>query len=245
MLIPRSTLAIALLAAGCSGTSFVGTVTDVSEQPLEGATITVVGTQCQTTVDGDGSFDLPCKPGEHRVAIAQRGFISKEIEVSAQEATEYDLGKHILIRIPEGEGLFVFQGSKYAPMAPSQLQRKLDKGQSKAFCLHRESATPNKQNAGRIPLFDKGYDDWRAWKLDEQGCAYRSEREGHKWQETYAERVSTTERKLEQDKSVVLLEAPAGEYFIADWRNGWFVEDEDPDLPPGDKRYSGFYIVAE
>ncbi len=239
----RNTL-LPLVAAlsACSGTSFSGTVADVTGAPLTATTVTVVGTQCQSVVDDAGAFSFGCQPGEHRVAIARSGYISKEIEVDATEPNNYDLGKTVLIRIPSGEGLFMFNGSEYAPMERSTLQRTLVGSDQKAFCLNAETAKPNAQKAGRVPLFDKEYSEWRAWKLDADGCAYKSTRDGSKWEETYAERPSHVEQRLEPGKTVYLVDMPAGDYFIADWRNGWFVEDKDPDRAKADKHYAGFLI---
>ena len=233
--------------SGCSGTRIAGVVTDVSGSPLVGATVTVIGTTCQTTTNSEGGFDLPCREGEHQVAIAMQQYVSKSLNVEATEAIRYDLGKVILILIPKGEGLFLFDGNEYVQMDPSYLGKHTTNGAvtERAFCLDRKTAVPHRQKSGRVPLFDKSYGDWRPWRLDEDGCAYRSRRDGGQWKETYAQRATFTEQRLEFDKSVVLLNAEAGaEYFIADWSNGWFVQTPTSRKAKDvtEKRYSGYYI---
>lgn len=236
------------LLTACSGTSVAGKVTDVTGTPLVGAMVTIIGTNCQTLTDDEGAFDLSCKSGEYEVAIGNTHYVSKTLEVSAVDAMRYDLGKVVLIRIPEGEGLFLFDGSEYTRMEPSYLQKfSTTNPVERAFCIDRKTAVPHRQKPGRVPLFDKAYGDWRPWKLDAKGCAYRSRRDGGQWQETYADRAKLTEQRLEFDKTVVLMEVERGEYFIADWSNGWFVQSaaSRKEKSPEAKRYSGFYIKVD
>jgi len=236
-----------MLGMGCQGMSIVGTVTDVSGEPLEDARVTVVGQLCTAATDAQGRFDLKCAEGTHQIAIGQQGYLSKEIEVEAVERKVYDIGPQVLIKIPQGEGLFLFDGASYATMEPGLVERRLEgkPPRGKSFCVVRESSPSNTVKAGRVPIFAKRAEDWNVFRLDAEGCARRLVFDGAHWSVSYSEKPEATVKDVGTEQSIHILELPAGEYFVAHWRGGTFVELKDREAPGGLKRYSGFLLAAE
>ena len=93
--IPLSSAAVALLAAapvlGQAGGSIVGEVVDnVTLEPIEGATITVVSHELSGGTNQDGHFSLrDVPPGNISVRVEQLGYIAivGEVEVRANDVT--------------------------------------------------------------------------------------------------------------------------------------------------------------
>ena len=176
------TLALIPLLMGlsaCSSTSFTGSVVDVNGAPMAGSTITVVGTTCQGKVAEDGTFDLPCKPGDARIIVANTGYVSEERSLEAPEKQAYDLGTITLTKIPESDGLWLRRDGKYEPLTPGLLAR-LTEGPGKDhtdknWCVDLEGGAPTKVPAGEVVLFDKAAPDWKVWTSSTAWmCAGRS-----------------------------------------------------------------------
>lgn len=235
----------ALTAVACGGSAVVGQVTDVTGAPLADSRVTAVGTLCQTPTDDEGRFRLKCSTeGDLQLIVTQTGYVSKELTVPQSDASEQDLGQVLLIKIPDGDGLFLFDGATYATMSAGVLGRTADPT-DKAFCLDRAGSTPNRVVAGPVPLYEKAVDDdWRLYKLDAEGCARRLRREGTTWSITWSEKAEMTTRDVEYEQKVHIATLPAGEYFLAWWRGGTFVTASAKGADGGD-RYAGYWIVAE
>ena len=241
-----SSLVVGLV--GCSSTSFTGTVVDVTGAPMAGSTITVVGTTCQGKVADDGTFDLGCKPGEAHIIVANTGYVSEERTLEAPEKVAYDLGAITLTKIPESDGLWLRRDGAYEALTPGLLAR-LTEGPGKDhtdknWCVDLEGGAPTKVPAGTVVMFDKAAPDWKLWKLNADGCAYTQHRIDVRWETRYAESVKGRTKEIGAEQTLVTLDLPAGSYFAADWHAGFFnAKSEIPE--DGNKRYGGFYIVAE
>ena len=233
---------------GCGSTSFTGSVVDVSGAPMTGSTITVVGTTCQGKVAEDGTFDVPCKPGEARIIVANTGYVSEERTLEAPEKQAYDLGAITLTKIPDSDGLWLRRNGVYETLTPGLLTR-LTEGPGldhtdKNWCVDVEGGAPTKVPAGTVVLFDKAAPDWKLWKLDADGCAYKQHRIDVRWEKRFGESVTATTKELGTEQTLVTVDLPPGGYFAADWHAGFF--NAKPEIPEdGNKRYGGFYIVAE
>ena len=78
-------------------TVFTGKVLDAdTDEPLIGATVTVVGTSTGTATALNGSFKLKVKPGTMQLKISYVGYESKEVEASIREGEVKDLGTYVL-----------------------------------------------------------------------------------------------------------------------------------------------------
>lgn len=241
-------LGLAFLAA-CGQMAFDGRVVDVSGAPIPNAVVTATGSRCQTTTDADGEFKLPCDLGTYDIAIGAIGYISEEIKgMEATERKRYDLGKRVLIRIPDQEGLLLFTDTAYTPMERGWLQRVsggLGRQAFRHYCLPKEEVPRTTLRAGVRAFFDnKTGGAWRALRLDEQGCAYKmSPKSDTQWGVDYSEPVDAEFRVVDRERSVVLMDLKPGLYFIADWRQGFFVKGRLPN--DEDEGYLGYLLEIE
>lgn len=229
------------MAAGCSTMAIDGQVIDADGKPVVGALVTAYGSPCNAIVGEDGKFEIVCQPGTYDLVISAEGYTSEEAQVEAPERKRYDGGKHLLVRIPENEGLFLRQGATYLDMTPSHLVRLLEtdgKLTRRRFCLDPEKGGPTEVAAGVHALFDNEHPGWRPWRLDEEGCAYRDTKNAeHKWTVEYREKATYETRELNRGKSIALMELKPGNYFISDWK-GFFVKSPDKEL----NAYTGYWI---
>lgn len=239
-----SRLAPALLLPllACGGMAIDGEVVDTTGSPMADVSVTVFGQPCATRTDEKGRFSLTCTPGEYRVVIGEAGYVPVEEDVAATERERYDIGKKVLIKIPEDKGLFLFQGEAYQPLAPGRLGRQLTKqGKEtlRAFCLDTEQSQPTELTPGVYNFFDHAHIGWRPFKLDEEGCAYRDRKnEQHQWTVEYREKAQYEEIGLdgEDTKTIARIAFEEGDYFIADWK-GFFT------APEGEKHtYTGHWV---
>ncbi|MCB9762344.1 MAG: carboxypeptidase regulatory-like domain-containing protein [Alphaproteobacteria bacterium] len=246
MAAPRTLLLLApLVALGCGKMAIDGEVTDHTGAPLPNVMVTAVGTQCQTLTDESGRFELVCLPGIYNITIGLNGYISDEIEAFEAPARErYDLGKRVLIRIPDEKGLLLFDGQEYRKMQPGKLIRRMGGtglDAYKHYCLPDEDNPVNTLPPAVHGFFDNQSDGWRPFRIDDTGCAYKmSPKSRTQWGVDYSEKPEYQERVVEQGKKIVLMELPPGRYFIADWDKGFFT----PIKGEGGKTegYSGFYL---
>lgn len=237
--------ALAVLTAGCGQMAIDGEVVTVSGDPVTGARVTAIGTTCTTVVGEDGRFALPCPPGSYKLAITSEGYIQIDEEVEANERKRYDLGKLVMVAIPPSDGLFWFKDNAYVPLAPGLLDRTIATvgggNRTRAYCLDRKISQANEMAAGTHAFFDNHTKGWRPFKLDEEGCAYRDAQDAKaRWEVVYKEKPPYEERTLETGRKIAVIELPPGEYFIADWDQGFFTPAEGE----GEKRYTGSWIVV-
>lgn len=237
-------LAVALLAlTGCSKMAVDGTVVDAQGQPIEGAMVTAVGTPCTTTSGPEGAFSLECQPAEHKLIISAEGYTTEDLDVEATERKRYEIGKKVLIKIPDERGLHLLQDGAYTTMKGGYLERQLVKEGGlthRAMCLNPDRGEPNELGSGVHALFDYEHPGWRPFKLDAEGCAYRdTKNEQHKWTVEYREKANYETREVNDGKTIVLLELPPGDYFIADWDKGFF---NAVDLKEDRHSYTGAWL---
>ena len=241
------------LLVGCGKMAIDGTVQDVAGEPIVGARVTLIGNQCQTVTDAEGKFALPCLPGVYDLTIGADGFLAHDLRAfDASERKRYDVGVRTLIRMPTEKGLLRFTDNEYVSLERGWIERR--KGGSgtdqwKIYCLPEDEAEAaaipeNTFAAGNQPFFDNDSGGWRAWKLDEEGCAYRMAPDStSSWEMTYGVKPEQQEQQLEEDKSIVVLALEPGRYFVADWTTGFFKMAREGDKE--EKAYWGYHFVVQ
>ena len=167
-----------LCLGGCGSMAMDGVVVDHAGQPVVDATITAVGTPCQTHSDSAGAFSLECPPGVYDLSISQIGYVTVNFPepYEAAERKRYDLGRQVLVKIPDDKGLLLFADAVFAPLEPGYLERDsggFGKGQFRHYCLDRGDSAVNALSVGTHTFYDHASVGWRAFKLDDQGCAYK------------------------------------------------------------------------
>ena len=237
----RALIPIAALLGGCGKMAIEGDVVDVTGTPLAGAYVTTIGAPCQTMTDEAGHFELTCTPGTYQLTIGQAGYISHEVEVEATEKKRYNLDRNVLIKIPEGEGLFLLTDGVYSSMKPGFLARRESRsGDVRTYCIDTERGEPNALPASVQSFFDKEHEGWRPFRLNADGCAYQmSKQSSGRWEVDFADKPLYDEHQVGKGMTIARIELQPGDYFVADWK-GFFVE------APGEKQaYSGFWLQVK
>ena len=244
---PLLSLALAALSVGaltaCGKMAIDGEVVDAAGNPVVGARVGAVGSLCEAQTDDAGKFAFECTPGPYDLSITMPGYVGEAVPtVQATERKRYDVGRRLLVKVPEQEGLLVFDGQDYRALTPGRLERRAGGVGAKAFkhyCLSDKESPANPFGAGPQPFFDNRTDGkWRVYRLDEDGCAYRmSPKSDTQWGIDYAERLTPTTKTVEQGRDIVVMDLQPGRYFVADWEAGFFVK-----LPGAGEGYSGYLL---
>lgn len=228
------------LLAGCAQMSIDGQVVDVVGAPVAGAVVTAVGSTCQTVTGPQGRFSLPCKPGRYTVAVSAEGHHDAEQTLSAMDREPHDIGVVELVNMPRSEGLFRMVGTDFLRLDPGWLGRNADE-QTKAYCLREEDSAVNTVSTG-LRLYERAADDWRLFRLDEEGCAQRLVWRAGAWRVESQDPVEPERRVLGTD-ILNQFELTSGRYFLADWPSGRFRPDATRG-PEQDKRFSGHLLIV-
>ena len=239
---PAGSCWLAWLLAGCGQLSVEGEVRTGSGAPAVGARVQAEGEDCATTVDAQGRFELSCRPGPRAVHIAQDGYLPVRVELPATDGAARVLEPQTLVQIPPGPGLYWSDAGVQRPLPRAWLERRVQgasgKGRSRAWCLLPDAAPATVLPPGVTSLYDMEATPWRPFRLDAEGCAYRDQQNDQgQWEVGYKDKPPTQERELQPGLKLVLVELPAGDYFLADWGQGFFTPD-----PAQAERYTGYWL---
>ena len=240
------TILVSAALVGCGSMAMDGVVVDHAGQPVADATITAVGTQYQTRSDATGAFSLECPPGVYDLIISQIGYVTINFPepYEADERKRYDLGQQVLVKVPDEDGLLHFANAEFSMLEAGYLERRsggAGGGQYRHYCLDREGSAVNALSVGVHTFYDHASVGWRAFRLDDKGCAYKMSPNGPtSWGIDYNEKAQVETEQLEKDLERALVTFESGEYFIAHWDQGFFTKNskEDP-------RYTGFFVKAD
>lgn len=233
---------VSLLPAlsSCAQMAIDGQILTVSGEPAAQARVSLIGSPCTTTTEADGRFSLSCHPGSYSMVITKEGFVELKDQVEATEQKRYDLGEMLMIAIPGSAGLFLLQDHQYLALERSYLKRTIVDGatRTRSWCLDRASSKAATVSAGVHAFFDNKAPEWRPFRLDAEGCAYRDRRDSSAiWEVTYRERPETKEELLQVGRKIMRMELSEGDYFLADWDQGFFTPDANDK-----KRYTGTWL---
>lgn len=71
--------------------TITGKVTDASNQPASGATVTVTGSKVATQTDASGNFSITVPQGKNTLSISSIGFENQQINISSQSSVNVKL----------------------------------------------------------------------------------------------------------------------------------------------------------
>ncbi len=239
-------LLLSVALVGCGKMTLDGVVVDHAGDPVADATVTAIGTPCQTHSDATGAFSLECPPGVYDLSISQVGYVTINFPepYEASERKPYDLGRQVLVKVPEEKGLLLFADDTFSALEPGYVERNsggFGSGQYRHYCLDRGDSAVNTLSAGVHTFYDHASEGWRAFRLDEAGCAYKmSPNSSSSWGIDYNEKAEVETEQLEKDLSRVKVTFEPGEYFIAIWDQGFFTK-----VSRDDGRYRGFYVKVD
>ena len=76
-------------------------------------------------------------------------------------------------------------------------------------------------------LLDDSADDWRLWKIRDDGLIHAEiAPEPNRWETEYGEQPKMTYEEVEGGRDLITVDLTAGSYFMADWTNGMFNRDK-------------------
>ncbi len=229
---------------GCGGMAIDGDVVDAAGDPIAQATITLVGSPCMALSDAAGHFELSCVPGVYEINISQAGYISEKVDAfDAGERKRYSLGRKQLVAIPKEKGLLRYENAQYSTLEGGFVRRKtggVGMGKFRTYCIERERSKVNRFSPGQHGMFDYEAVGWKPFKADEDGCVYQMKPKSRtSWGSEY-EKAEYQTTQVATGMKLVDITFEAGEYFIADWDQGFFTKAS------GEKEvYTGYYIRVE
>lgn len=232
-----------LLLAGCDRTTIEGEVLTLAGAPARGAQVSALAAECAAIVGEDGRFSMPCTAGEHLLRIHREGAIEQQERVRALPGEALDIGRRVLVTEPPAPGLFLVDGEALRDLPPAWLARTVQDGRvrTRRYCLTRQDSATTSLAAGEHTLLDNQAPGWRPFRLDEEGCAYRDQRDDRaRWVVTWKQVAPVEERALDAERALARLRLDPGDYFIATWDQGFFTPDPvDPD------RFAGHWLHVE
>ena len=228
MIPPHMLIMLLSFAFGCSTTTLSGTVVDASDMPLGGVVVrTEANPECSTTTNDAGTFTLECAPGDLTVLFEHPDHLSVVRTTALTPNDSVELTRTTMHAIPTETGLHILVNNRFEPLPSASLKRTtINNGSAKqrAFCVDSETASPFAAGrAGTVTMLANVPQNWRAFRMDEHGCAYRDAKtaEGH-WVIDHQERPALHADRKQTGVVLTNWDAAGGDYFLADWA-GFFV----------------------
>ena len=116
-----SVLLLGLLACGTTPT-IEGKVVDIWGNPIEGATVMMVGESARPLTDAEGRYELPVIPGTHELKAGRKGYVQAHATLSVAEG-EVPAGPIFeLYPRPEQPGFYAVGHGQYVPLVPEPVE---------------------------------------------------------------------------------------------------------------------------
>lgn len=210
------------LLAGCR-TVLVGEVRTEGGGPVSGAVLTSPG--CEAVTGADGRFRVGCAGGARTFAVTHPEHLPRTWAVTAERWGERDVGFVEVAGVPLGEGLWLASDDRLEALAQAPLALAAN-AQEQRWCMSGAEGDPRVVPAGRVRLLDNHTVDWRLYRLDAEGCAYRMAKSaGDHWSFT-AERVEVTTTPRGPGRDWVELDLTPGDYAVVEWYDGFLVRGD-------------------
>lgn len=111
--------ALLLLLAACgSDPRLEGKVVDLWGEPVEGATVMMVGQPERPLTDHEGRYSLPLVAGKHVLKAGRDGYIQDHAEVEVAEGAPAEGPLFRLYRKPEKPGYYLVGSGDYTALEP-------------------------------------------------------------------------------------------------------------------------------
>ena len=229
-------------AFGCGTTTLSGTVIDASDVPIGGVVVRAeADPECNTKTNDAGIFTLECAPGDWTVLFEHLDHLSVVRTATLNLGDRVELTRTILQAIPTEPGLHILVNNRFELLPSASLTRTtINTGTAKqrAFCVDSETAAPFAAGrAGTVTMLANVPPNWRAFRMDQHGCAYRDAKTAEgQWMIDHQERPALHTDRKQTGVVLTTWEAAGGDYFLADWA-GFFVP-----VAPDTDSYSGRWI---
>lgn len=222
----RSAGVLPLLALAACETTLTGAVLNTDGEHVPGAALHAPGLEgdCDAVTGPDGRFRVRCGRGTWTFSVTHPAHLPATWTVPVTERGDIDVGAARLVRIPVDPGLHLRGADAFVALPPAPLHRAIVDGKEHRFCLDRDAATPVDAPAGKMRLLDNHVADWRVFRLDAEGCAYRlTKGTGDHWAWS-ADQVEPVAREpLAEGREWVDMELAPGDYVVAEWYAEFFV----------------------
>ena len=230
------------LFLGCTSTTVTGEVTNAQSGPVGAVDIIAnIGDDCRTQTDSSGSFQLECAPGDWELTASHPGFLHERRRITVASGTHERIEPIQLLRIPTRDGLHVLRDGAFVPLEKATLRRSTavaGNAKTRDFCITPDqSPTATLTASGDVTMLSNGPIDWRPFRMDADGCAYRDEKTAEgQWVINHQDRPAV--RGVPEHTNAIVSRWPAktGDYFIAEW-SGFFVP-----TAPKSQTYSGWWL---
>lgn len=219
---------ILALLAGCQPTASGSVVSDGG--PVAGAVVRAVsGPALDAVTDPAGHFEVRVDAGPRTVRVTHPDYLPAEAEVVVEGRGRVELPVVRVVEIPITPGVHLLLGDHFEALPPAHLTRRGTAAAGFQWCVDKAGPAALVVPAGTLRVLDNHAADWRVFRLDGEGCAYRLAPTPGGFFDQQAERVEV--RRVEAHgpgRDWLELDLPAGEYLVADWFEGGFVpEPED------------------
>lgn len=227
---------VALALAGC-GTIVSGEVRDGAGAPVAGAVLHSDGTPaCDAVTDEAGRYRTPCAPGSYRVQVTHPGHLPAELPLEVAGRGEVAVAPLVIEAIPLTPGVHILAGAAFVAPEPAPLRRLGSDAEGWRWCA--EGAPTATVPAGAVRALDNHVADWRLFRLDADGCAYRLSRAAGDYWEYQADRLEVARvEPLAPGRDWLSVELTPGTYVVADWLASGFV-------PEGEGWRAGWFRVV-
>lgn len=223
---------------GCGSTTLNGVIEDSLSNPIANASVTADHTEgCAATTDERGRFLLECLPGTWTITVSSDGYLNEVQSIAVPERSETTLPTVQLLAMPSTDGLFILSNGVFEPLPQVNLKRNTTtngKAKERAFCVQQERYTPVVVSDETVTILAKNTRGWRPFRMDDNGCAYRDAKtvDGH-WVVKHQEQPTLQTQAIDETVTTHRLNAPAGDYFLADWAGFFVPTDASSDLYNG------------
>lgn len=230
-------LAILIGLYGCTSPSVVGQVVDHTGRGIAGAEVIARESTQAATTDAEGRFEIEGLVGPQVLQFEHPDYFPESLDAQLSGETLTVLEPTALLRVPSAPGLYVIQQRRAVALSAATLKREIrtQRGEKRRrFCLSEPSMEMDSLPAGETLFLAHDAPPWRLFRLDEENCAYRDERDAAgRWSVKYRNKPRVQAIRGETEAQFSIADLEGGAYFIADW-GGFFVPS-----PETDDRYSG------
>jgi hypothetical protein len=217
------------LLAGCKTATLTGDVRATTGAPIAGARLDSPG--CEAVSDETGAFRVACPAGTRTFRVSHPAYLDATWVVSGEAGLrEAHVGAVELAPIPAEPGLWLPSPGQIERLPDAPLRRTERAGEQR-WCMDSAAGEPTVLPPGAARLLDNHAVDWRVFRLDDYGCAYRLRRSvGGAWIFD-AEQVAVGEGEARgPGRAWVELALAPGDYAIVEWYDGFLVPADEPGL---------------
>lgn len=191
-----------LLALVACGRMLQGEIRDPAGAPVAGARLTAPG--CEAVSAADGRWRCRCPRAPQRFVVSRPGFETAELREG---------GPLVLLPYPQEPGFYHRDGA-WSPL-PEVALRRSEEAREIRWC------SPESGPSLRGPVLDVHAVEWRAFRLDEEGCAWRLRQgTGSYWSGAGLALPEPLRSAVSPGTDRIEWQLEPGSYAIVEWLDG-------------------------